>query len=329
MTGKMTGTMTETGWDDLGDNIYCIDTGYQRAKMAACYLVREGDAVAILDTGTNFTLPRIMALLASLDLGPENVQYIIPTHVHLDHAGGAGLLMQQCPNATLVIHPKGAQHMIDPSRLAAGAAAVYGADAFARDYGTLVPVPAERVVIAQDQHRVSLNGRELIFYDTPGHANHHGCILDTRTRAIVCGDTFGLCYRELVTDKGDFILAPTTPVAFDPQRWHDSIDRLISLKPTAMLLTHYGRVTDIAKLAQQLHLNIDMVAAIALSQEEVTEHRQQHIKDGLSQATLSAMKAHGIEMSETEMAEFLAIDLDLNAQGLEVWLQRRTSRPAA
>ena len=321
--------MTETGWDDLGDGIFCVDTGYQRAQMAACYLVREGDAVAILDTGTNFTVPRIMALLSSLNLGPNNVQYIIPTHVHLDHAGGAGLLMQECANATLVIHPKGATHMIDPSRLAAGATAVYGAEAFAREYGTLIPVPASRVTIAEDGHHVSLNGRELIFYDTPGHANHHGCIFDTRSASVVCGDTFGLCYRELVTGKGDFILAPTTPVAFDPQRWHDSIDRLVALQPKAMLLTHYGRVTDIASLAKQLHLNIDTVAAIALSQEEVKDNRQQCIKDGITQATVAAMQAHGIRMTEAEMMDFLATDLDLNAQGLEVWLQRRATRPAA
>jgi glyoxylase-like metal-dependent hydrolase (beta-lactamase superfamily II) len=137
-------------YQDLGDGIYCIDTDLYRPHMAACYLVREGDAAAFIDTGTYHTIPLLMEILADLGLDASNVQYVIPTHVHLDHAGGAGELMARCPNASLIVHPKGAPHMIDPSRLQAGATAVYGEEGFAKDYGKLIPIPVERVIKADD-----------------------------------------------------------------------------------------------------------------------------------------------------------------------------------
>lgn len=177
-------------YQDLGDGIYCIDTDLYRPQMAACYLVREGDAAAFIDTGTYHAIPSLLEVLAELGLAAENVRYVIPTHVHLDHAGGSGELMARCPNASLVVHPKGAWHMIDPSKLQAGATAVYGAEGFAKDYGKLIPVAARRVINTTNGYAINLNGRELVFYDTPGHANHHGCIFDQRTAVCFTGDTF-------------------------------------------------------------------------------------------------------------------------------------------
>ena len=187
--------MTALNYQNLGDGIYCIDTALHRVGMAACYLVVENDQAAIIDNGTMYTIPSIMALLDKLGLGPDSVKYVMPTHVHLDHAGATGGLLSECGNATLVIHPKGAPHMIDPSRLAAGATAVYGEEAFARDYGELLPVDEDRVVAAEDGQDFNLSGRAISFYDTPGHANHHGCFFDHRTGSCFTGDTFGLSYR--------------------------------------------------------------------------------------------------------------------------------------
>ena len=318
----------QQNWEDYGDGIYCIDTGFLRPRMAACYLIVEGDAAAILDTGTNFTAPTVYSLLESLGLGRENLKYVIPTQVHLDHAGGVGQLMADCTNATLVIHPKGAQHMIDPSRIAAGATAVYGEERFKRDYGTLLPVEESRVIAAEDSQAFDLNGRTLTFYDTPGHANHHGCILDSKSGNIVTGDTFGLSYRELQTDKGDYIFAPTTPVAFDPEAWHQSLDKLLALKPTGMLLTHYGRVTDIDSLAETLRKNIDALAEIAISEEGEEEGRHQRIKSRIGDLIATQIIDHGVDIDKTGVLDFLSSDLELNAQGLEVWLKRRSKMRA-
>ena len=310
-------------YEDLGNGIYCIDTDLYRPQLAACYLVREGDAAAFIDTGTYHTVPLLMEVLADLGLTAEQVRYVIPTHVHLDHAGGAGELMARCPNATLVVHPKGAPHMIDPSRLQAGATAVYGEEDFAQDYGKLVPVAAERVVQAQDGEVFELNGRSLTFYDTPGHANHHGCIFDAQTRSCFTGDTFGIAYREFVTDKGPWMFAPTTPVAFSPQDWHKSLDKLAALQPSAMLLTHYGRVTDVEGLLPKLRASIDALANLALAAENAPNGRVDTLKERIFLTWLEEIAAHGVDLPERDSRELLAVDMTLNAQGLDVWLQRR------
>lgn len=312
-----------TRYQDLGNGIYCIDTNLYRPHMAACYLVREGDAVAFVDTGTYHTIPMLIEVLAELGLSADNVRYVIPTHVHLDHAGGAGELMARCPNATLIVHPKGAPHMIDPSRLQAGATAVYGEDGFARDYGKLVPVPEERVIRAGDGHSIDLDGRILNFYDTPGHANHHGCIFDTHSKHCFTGDTFGISYREFDTAKGPWIFAPTTPVAFSPDEWRASLDKLEVLQASAMLLTHYGRVTDVSGLLPTLRTSLDKLSDLALQQENAPEGRIETLKARIFDAWLEEIADHGCTLPERDIRELLAVDADLNAQGLEVWLQRR------
>src|SRR5690606_23693744 len=147
--------------------------------------------------------------LEAAGLTPADVDWLILTHVHLDHAGGAGELMACLPNARLVVHPRGARHMIDPSKLWAGALAVYGEEEMQRSYGTLRPIPAERVVEAPDGHVVELAGRALRCLDTPGHARHHNAIHDEPSGCVFTGDTFGLSYRELDSARGPFVI-PTT-----------------------------------------------------------------------------------------------------------------------
>ncbi|WP_295414031.1 MBL fold metallo-hydrolase, partial [uncultured Thiodictyon sp.] len=187
--------MTSPTTLEVADGVFRIETGLYRHGLAACYLVRAHDRLAFVDTGTAYTAPHLLRFIDELGLTPNHVDYVIPTHVHLDHAGGAGDLMAACPGAQLVVHPKGAPHLIDPARLIAGASAVYGAQAFVADYKHLIPVPAERVIAAADGQEFDLGGRTLTFIDTPGHANHHGCIYDSQTRGCFTGDTFGISYR--------------------------------------------------------------------------------------------------------------------------------------
>ncbi len=145
----------------LGNNSYLIDTGLYGPAHGACYLVEDSGELAIIDTGTHNSLPQVLETIAAVGATPQKVRYVIPTHVHLDHAGGAGQLMDSCPNATLVVHPKGLR-MIDPSKLQAGAIAVYGEEAFQRDFGDLKPVPEERTVAASDLQDFELGGRGAV-----------------------------------------------------------------------------------------------------------------------------------------------------------------------
>ncbi len=312
---------------DLGDGIRCIETGLYRHGLAACYLVREGDALAFVDTGTTHTVPHLLRLVAELGLTPSHVRYVIPTHVHLDHAGGSGELMRHCAEAQLIVHPKGAPHLIDPARLTVGATEVYGPEAFARDFGTLVPVPAERVVVAEDGHRIDLAGRTLTFVDTPGHANHHGCVWDERSRGFFTGDTFGISYRELDTAAGPFLFAPTTPVAFDPDAWLQSLDKLMAYEPRAMYLTHYCRVEAPERLVDDLRHSIRSLAELALAVDAgPADDRADRLRAAVGRQLVADAVAHGCTLDEARIRSLLEVDIELNAQGLEVWLKRRARR---
>ncbi len=308
----------------VAENVHALETGLYRHGLAACYLVREADRLAFVDTGTAHTTPHLLQFIADLGLTPEHVDWIIPTHVHLDHAGGSGDLMAACPNARLVIHPKGAPHMIDPSRLIAGASAVYGAEDFAKDYKHLLPVPADRVLVAEDGMEIDLAGRKLVFIDTPGHANHHGCIWDERTQGFFTGDTFGIAYKEFRNERGDMLFAPTTPVAFDPEAWLASIDRLMSFQPQRMYLTHYGCLENPGTLAEDLRQSVRDLAVLALAETAgPAEGRLDRLRAAVGDHLVRRVREHGCDLPESRVRELLALDTDLNAQGLEVWLTRR------
>jgi glyoxylase-like metal-dependent hydrolase (beta-lactamase superfamily II) len=306
---------------DFDHGISAIDTGFFRPQFDASHLIVENRRAAFVDTGTNYSVPRLLAELSEKRIAVDAVDYVILTHVHLDHAGGAGLLMQQLPNARAVIHPRGVRHMVDPGALIAGATAVYGADEVQASYGDLVPIPAERIITANDGHRIDLAGRELLCIDTPGHARHHICIWDARSRAFFPGDTFGLSYREFDTDKGAFILPTSTPVQFEPEALHASIDRMLGFEPQQMFLTHYSRVTDVERLASDLHEQIDAMVAIA-RKHAGNPDRHARIMEDLAQLYIARVRAHGCTLDDAGIRDVLVMDIELNAQGLEVWLDR-------
>ena len=303
--------------------IHVIDTGFHRPVFDACYLVTEAGRAAFVDAGTNHSLPRLLAALAAAGLGVDAVDYVIPTHVHLDHAGGAGLLMQQLPNAQLVVHPHGAPHLIDPARLIAGARAVYGDDEVARSYGSVVGVPAERVLRTSDGMVLHLAGRPLKFLDTPGHARHHHCIWDARSSGFFTGDTFGLSYREFDTAHGAWLMPTTTPVQFEPEALRHSVMRLLAYAPQRIYLTHYGPVGDVARLGALLLQQMDAMVALATA---LPDDAQRHaaLMRGFSEIHRTSLQAHGCTLSAQRIEALLAMDLELNAQGMAVWLNRRT-----
>lgn len=301
--------------------IYTLDAHYLRPGLAACHLIVREGRVALFDTGANNAIPLILDALAGMGLGPEAVDYVIVSHVHLDHAGAAGGLLRVCPNARLVAHPKGAPHMIDPAKLVAGSIAVYGEDNFRRLYGDIPPVPADRVIEAGEGTSLAFAGGQLLFLDTPGHARHHFCMFDAVSQGIFTGDTFGISYREFDVDGRAFIYPTTTPVQFEPEAFHQSIDRLLALSPRAAYLTHFGRVTDLPRLGQALHAQLDEYVALAMAAPE-GDTALDCLKQGVEANMLGHLRAHGCRMPESEVRALLANDVELNAQGLLVWLRR-------
>ncbi len=305
----------------LDHGIHVIDTGFHRPKFDASYLIVERGRAAFVDTGTNHSVPRLLAALEAQGLARDAVDFVIATHVHLDHAGGAGLLMQELPSATLVVHPRGAPHLIDPQRLMDGARAVYGADEVARSYGELVGVPAQRVLRTADDFTLDFAGRPLTFLDTPGHARHHHCIWDARSRGFFTGDTFGISYREFDTALGPWILPTTTPVQFDPEALRRSVARLLAYQPEVMYLTHYGPVHEAPRLAALLLGQVEAMVALAQALPADTA-RHAALKRGFGAIHHASLRDHGSTLSHEQVDELLALDLELNAQGMAVWLDR-------
>ena len=306
----------------LDHGIHLIDTGFHRPKFDASYLIVERGRAAFVDTGTNHSVPRLLAALDAQGLARDAVDFVIPTHVHLDHAGGAGLLMQELPGATLVVHPRGAPHLIDPQRLMDGARAVYGAEEVARSYGDVIGVPAERVLCTADGFTLDFAGRALTFLDTPGHARHHHCIWDARSRGFFTGDTFGISYREFDTAHGPWVLPTTTPVQFDPEALRRSVERMLTYQPEVMYLTHYGPVREAPRLAVLLLAQMDAMVALARALP-ADEARDAALKRGFSDIHHASLRAHGSALGNEQVDALLALDLELNAQGMAVWLDRK------
>lgn len=301
--------------------ITAIDTGFFRPLFDASHLIVERGRAAFVDVGTNHSVPALLAELQRQDVPRAAVDWIILTHVHLDHAGGAGELLRHLPNARVWLHPRGVRHMVDPAQLMAGAAAVYGADVVERTYGTLVPIAPDRIIEARDGDVIELAGRPLRVLDTPGHARHHISIWDEASRAFFPGDTFGLSYREFDGPNGPFILPTTSPVQFEPDALRASIERMLGFDPQSMVLTHYSRIGDVARLGAELIEQIAAMTAISRAVDGLAD-RHERIKTGLADLYAARAAAHGCELPETRVRERLAMDIELNAQGLGIWLDR-------
>ena len=301
--------------------ITAVDAEYLYAGHAAAHVIVDGGRAAIVDVGTNDSVPYLLAALAELGIARSAVDYLLLTHVHLDHAGGAGALMRELPQAQAFLHPRGAPHMLDPAKLIAGSMAVYGAERFRRLYGELVPIAPERVRIAADGERVTLGSRTLELLHTPGHAAHHYVVVDAAHHSIFSGDTFGISYRALDTARGNFITPSTVPTQFDPAQHLASIERMMTYAPESMYLMHFSRVTDVPRLAASLQEQITALAGIARAHAADADPAP-GIRADMLVLWLQLARAHGVGLTDAAIEHALAGDLTLNTQGLLAWLAR-------
>ncbi|MCL4745148.1 MAG: MBL fold metallo-hydrolase [Burkholderiaceae bacterium] len=309
---------------DYGDGISAIDARYGgREKRVAVHLIVEGAQAAIVDTAHNAAAPAVLAALAERGVAPEAVALIVLTHVHLDHAGAAGTLMRACPNARLTVHPRGARHMIDPGALVAGTRAVYGAEAAQAMYGEIVPVAADRVVETGEGATIAFAGRELRFFDAPGHARHHVCVRDMRTGHLFAGDNFGLSYRETDRDGLAFVFPTTTPVQFEPGALHATIDRILALAPGAIYLAHFGQVRDVERIGADLHRLVDEHVRVARACPHAEgAPRQQWLRSGLFEVLLDEAARQRWSGERKSWLALFGDDVQLNAAGLGAWIDR-------
>ncbi len=305
----------------LGDGIIAIDTEYLRPLQDASHLIIQDGRAAFVDTGTNDSVPLLLDALEQQGLAAADVDYVFLTHIHLDHAGGAGLLMSELPQACCVVHPRGAPHMINPERLWAGTIGVYGEEKTVEMYGEILPIEESRVIVADDEAWFDLNGRRLQTLHTEGHARHHYVLNDPASRGVFTGDNFGISYRELDTANGEFIYPTTTPASFDPDKAHKSVDRIMACEPQQLFLTHYSRVTDLERLAADMHAGIDAYVELALANKD-EDDRDAKIQQAMDDHLSGRAREHGFKGDRDALWSILEVDIVLNAQGLVSWLQR-------
>ena len=305
----------------FADGITAVDTEYVRPQMDASHVVVAGDRAAIVDTGPNTAVPLILAALEKLQVPTDAVEFLFLTHVHLDHAGGAGELMRALPRATAVVHPRGAPHMLDPTRLIAGTRAVYGDELYSKLYGEILPIAAERLCIAQDGQHFSMSGRGFECIHTPGHALHHMAIVDHGATSVFTGDTFGISYREFDTSHGAWIMPTTTPTQFDPGQLKASIVRIMQFRPRRIYLTHYSEVSECARLANDMVDAVDEYVKIAHN----AGFDASRMRFDLRRLAHESLREHGCTMTDAQIDAILSKDIELNAAGLTAWLKRESN----
>jgi glyoxylase-like metal-dependent hydrolase (beta-lactamase superfamily II) len=310
------------------NKIITIDCDYTREKFACAYLVHDDEHALFIDNNTSHSVPILLDALKKTGLTTAHVQYVIITHVHLDHAGGSSALMKACPNAVLLGHPRATPHMIDPAKLIASAEAVYGQERFAALYGRIEPVPAARVRAVGDGEKIAFGAAELRFLFTRGHANHHVCIVlsekNSKAPKIFTGDAFGLAYPAL-QGQGLFIFPSTSPTDFDALEAKKSIQSILDSGADEAFLTHYGSVTELANAAKQMDAMIDFSEGLlsrAGEQNLAHEELVPFFTKELRQKMRELLQAHGLRL-EGDIENLLRMDLDLNAQGLAHVFEKR------
>ena len=311
----------------LPDGITVIDTGYVRPGFDAAYLLVQDGRAAFIDTGVNDSVPRLLQALDIAGLAPAAVDWVILTHIHLDHAGGAGQLLARLPHARLAVHARGVRHMANPGPLMDAVRAVYGAEVAEREYGTLVPVPPERITALNDGDTISLAGRILTVIDSPGHARHHVCIWDPVSRSWFTGDAFGLCLAEFRTAAGHCIVPTTSPSQFEPGPYHTTVARLLERAPRAVFPTHAGEVLHPERLAPFLLAQVDAQVAAARAQGAGAADATA-LHEPLLDIYLTALHQQGWCGDRAQARAILGIDLGLNADGMKIWLDRELSATA-
>jgi glyoxylase-like metal-dependent hydrolase (beta-lactamase superfamily II) len=303
----------------IASGVSVIDSGYFSKDFAAIYIIQQNNKVAIIETGTTYSVSNVQIALEKIHLSFVDVAYIIPTHVHLDHAGGAGELMKQCQNASLIVHPRGARHMIDPTKLIAGAMAVYGKQKFKKLYGEIIPIEASRVIEAVDNFILDFDGRELKFIDTPGHAKHHFCIWDKQTESMFTGDTFGISYRDLDHKDEIYIFPSTSPVQFDPEELIKSIHKIMEYNPQRVCLTHFAAIRPTHKVVEQLIDGIHFVSNLA-KKYATEDDAKLLIHNDMMSYFLKGFKKIGVKDLDF-CRERLELDVKINTLGLIYWQQ--------
>lgn len=304
--------------EQLFENLYLIDDfDLKMEERTGSYLLAE-PKLTLIETSASPSVPFILDGLRQLGYSGDDIKYIIVTHIHLDHAGGAGLLLEHCPNASIVVHPRGARHLKDPARLIAGAKAVYG-NKFDELFSPIIPIPEDRIITKSDEDTLEIgNGNTLVFYDTPGHANHHFSIYFPKINGMFTGDTAGVFYPQLERDGVELYLPSTTPNQFNPEKMLQSIQRFDDLNLDCILFGHYGMSRRPNEVYRQLRFWIPTFveeSAAAFGEGGRFEDQVNRIEKKLQEKISAHLLSKGISGNH-RVYDILSLDISVCAMGL-------------
>lgn len=295
----------------LAPGLLEIDTRLGGWTHITAGFVVEGASPVLIETGSQSSAPTLIAELAELGISPDELAAIVVTHIHLDHAGGVGDLARAFPNATVYVHPAGARHLADPTRLVASAQQVYG-PLLDELYGRLDPTPAERIVALDDGQRITVTeGLELEVLQTPGHAKHHVSIFHEPSGTMFCGDAVGVRLPEVG------VLWPATPPPdFDLDKALASLEAMRSRRPSHLAFAHYGRFEHaddlLTEAADQLRAWCDV------GERALREGRD--LEQALADAFLPSLEVVAPEARDRLLT---LSGIHANATGIERWLRLR------
>ncbi len=309
--------------------VHTIDAHYTAPGRASVYLIVQDGRAAFVDNNTAIATPLLLAALEEHGLRPEDVDYAIVTHVHLDHAGGTANLLDHCPNATALVHPKTQRHLANPERLVAAARMIYG-DRFDSIYGEIAPVPEERMQIMEDGASLDWRGREWTFFYTLGHASHHFCVHDALDGIVFAGDNFGIAYPELQIGERPYIFPAATPTEFDAEESLKSLDRILSYNPEHVYLGHFGAFEVTEALVTKMRRTMTRCGELVVAADETgleDSALQAHVSDAIEALTHDELRESGLPLDDSTL-RWVGPDTMLNAMGLSAAVQNRRKRRA-
>jgi len=312
--------------------ITTVDAHYMYPGRAATFLIEDRGEAAFVDAGTRHSVPHMMAALETAGRAPEDVKYLIVTHVHLDHSGGAAALARACPRAEVLCHGRAERHLVDPAKLVASATPIYGADQFAKLYGVIEPIAADRVRAVAEGESVTLGGRTLEFLDTPGHAKHHISILDRTADAILTGDAFGLCYPYLQRGKKPYLNYVCAPPQFEPDVAKVVVRRIMDLGVGRAYVTHFGPCDAVREGGEQLLRVLDLFNE-AVERAAATDLDGPRLlafcaEDAL-QIAKRELRVSGLDPEDAEVMRWALSEHSVTSQGLALLASERRAGRAA
>ena len=306
----------------VADGVFRADVCYPAPDSTAAYLVADGGRGAIIDCGAQAGVSAVAAMSEAAGLSPDDVDFIIPTHAHLDHCAAAGTLAHMFPRATVATHPAAAVHLADPNaKLVPAARGLYGDDFYDKHYGEVLPVPKERLRELGDGEKVKVGGRVLQTPHAPGHAWHHLAVWDATGGVVFAGDAMGVSYRNFDSETGGPVALPSTPPnQFNPEAMRSSIEMMRDLRPGMIAFAHYDTAPFSAGMAER---------TLEIMERWMADAKTLDLSDGddaLHARLTMQMRASVAEMTGADLGrvgERFRVDFLLCSTGMLYWLRKR------